>query len=761
MTPCSGQLAGAMDASSEGERDHFNLVGSSMTHQVSLCLVLHNHQPIGNFDGVIEQAYQDSYLPFLDVFEEYEALRLSLHTSGPLMLWLEENHPEYIERLKLLVAASRIEIIGGPFYEPILPMLPSRDRIGQIRAYTDHLNNLFNTKVQGMWMPERVWESALTKDIARAGMEFTLLDDFHFKAAGWQQNDLYGGYLTEEDGSLLQVFPGSERLRYLLPFADPQDTIEFAREVAKREPGAVLVFGDDGEKFGTWPNTKQHVYEDGWLRNFFNALTANREWLRTCRLGTIASEKQPLGKVYLPDCSYREMTEWAMPSAQQELYAEVTQALQTHERWSDASRFIRGGNWRNFKVRYAEANEMYTRMMQVSNRLEAARRTCGDGELLGEIEDHLYRGQCNCSYWHGAFGGIYLPHLRHAVYREIIAADNKLDYLEHGRGDWVQATTEDYNFDRQAEVKLANEQFVALVAPSQGGMLYELDVRRARHNLLATIQRRPEPYHRKVIQGTSDNQEDVSSIHDLVVCKQEGLDQRIQYDPFPRKSFLEHFYDNDTSLSAVASGEAMERGDFVAQPFEAKIRRSTSSVQLQLSREGNAWGIPIRLAKAITIEAGSPLIQVMYLVEGLPRDRQLHLASEWNFAGMPAGADDRYFYSADGQNLGHLGTQLDLTETQHIGLIDQWQGIDVLIGIDRPSSIWTFPVETVSQSEGGFELVHQSVCVMPHWLVQGNAEGKWSAQMQVRVSNAKQPCVVAEQVLQSMVFSGGMITNPV
>ena len=731
-----------------------------MTQHVNLCLVLHNHQPIGNFDGVIEQAYQDSYLPFLDVFEEYEWLKLSLHTSGPLMLWLEENHPEYIERLKLLVAAARIEIIGGPFYEPILPMLPSRDRVGQIRAYTDHLNNLFNTNVQGMWMPERVWESALTKDIARAGMEFTLLDDFHFKAAGWQEHDLFGGYLTEEDGNLVQVFPGSERLRYLIPFADPQETIDFAKQVAQQHPGAVLVFGDDGEKFGTWPNTRKHVYEDGWLRNFFNALTANREWLHTSRLGSVASEKQPLGKIYLPDCSYREMTEWAMPAGQQELYDDVTHELQNHGRWPDLSKFVRGGNWRNFKVRYTEANEMYTRMMQVSNRLESVRRSCGDGELLGEIEDHLYRGQCNCSYWHGAFGGIYLPHLRNAVYREIIAADNKLDYLEHGRGEWVQATTDDFNFDRQSEVKLANDQFVALVAPSQGGMLYELDVRKAQHNLLATIQRRPESYHQKVLGRAGKSSDEVSSIHDMVVCKQEDLDQRIQYDAFPRKSFLEHFFDNDATLTDTASGAAHERGDFVAQPFEAKLRRSPSSVQLQLSREGNAWGIPIRLTKALTIEAGSPLIQIAYQIEGLPRDRQLHLATEWNFAGMPSGADDRYFYSADGTNLGHLGTQLDLKEVQHIGLIDQWQGIDVLIGIDRPSSIWTFPVETVSQSEGGFELVHQSVCVMPHWLIQGDAQGKWSAQMQIRIASGKQPCVIAEQVLQSTVFAGGMITTP-
>lgn len=728
-----------------------------MNH-VSLCLVLHNHQPIGNFDGVIEQAYQDSYLPFLDLFEDFESLKLSLHTSGPLMLWLADNHPEYVDRVRALVAANRIEIVGGPIYEPILTMLPSRDRVGQIRTYTTYLNETFDTRVRGMWMPERVWESALTTDIARAGIDYTVLDDFHFKAAGWTDKELYGAYLTEEDGNLLRVFPGSERLRYLLPFAAPEETIEYAREVAEAQPGAVLVFGDDGEKFGTWPNTQEHVYEKGWLRGFFEALTANQEWLKTETLRDVTDSQDPLGKVYLPECSYREMTEWSLPTEQQLLFEEITHDLEDHIRWSEMSRFFRGGNWRNFKVRYAEANEMYTRMLQVSKRLESARRSCGDAELLSEIEDHLYRGQCNCPYWHGAFGGIYLPHLRNAVYRELIAADNKLDYLEHGLGEWVDAASDDYDLDQRPEVRIANEQLVAYVAPARGGMMYELDVRSARHNLLATIQRRPEAYHERVKKGPSESDGEVASIHDLVVFKQEGLDERLQYDVFPRKSFLEHFYDNDIAGEAVANGTAMERGDFVAQPFEAKLRRAASKVQLQLSRDGNAWGIPLRITKALTLEAGNPVIQVAYLVEGLPRDRELHLALEWNFAGLPSNADDRFFYDAEGNRLGHLGAQLNLNQTQHLGFIDQWQGIDILIGLSRPSGIWTFPIETVSQSEAGFELVHQSVCVMPHWLIQGDAEGRWSTQMQIRIAKSEQPCVMAEQVFQSMAMATPSVT---
>ena len=120
---------------------------------------------------------------------------------------------------------------------------------------------------------------------------------------------------------------------------------------------------------------------------------------------------------------------------------------------------------------------------------------------------------------------------------------------------------------------------------------------------------------------------------------------------------------------------------------------------------------------------------------------------------MTSGTEDRSFYNASAQSLGHLGTQLDLRDTQHLGLLDQWQGLDVLIGLSRPAGLWTFPIETVSQSEAGFELVHQSVCIMPHWLVQGDHEGKWSVQMQIRIAAGRQPCVLAEQVIQSMVLA--------
>jgi hypothetical protein len=703
-------------------------------NSIRLCLVLHNHQPVGNFDSVFEQAYRDAYLPFLDVFEGYE-FPISLHTSGPLMEWLNDRHPEYVDRLAGLVAAGRIEIIGGPFYEPILTMIPSRDRIGQIADYTKWLESRLSAKVQGMWVPERVWEQSLAADVAAAGIQYTVLDDFHFKNAGLTDEQLHGYYLTEDDGRTLSIFPGSEPLRYTIPFQAPQASIDYLREIANRRAGAVVVFGDDGEKFGVWPETHHHVYTHGWLRQFFDALRANRDWLHVTTLAEAIANVPPEGKIYLPDSSYREMTEWALPVNQQIEHEHLMHDLEHDERASRVKRFVRGGFWRNFKAKYAEANEMYARMMMASRRLQQVEENGVSGDSLRYARQALYRGQCNCSYWHGAFGGIYLPHLRNAVYNQLIACDNLLDQATAKSGEFVEATVDDYNFDARQEIRLASDKLIGLVAPAAGGMLYELDVRSICHNLLATLARRPEAYHRKVLAGAGGNNGEVASIHDRVVFKQPGLDQRLQYDRCPKKSLLDHFYDVEANLQAASRGEASEQGDFVQGFYESKIRRAADRIQVQLSRLGRVGAHEVRVTKAVTMVAGNPALEVAYMIENAPTDVPLHFGVELNFAGLPAGADDRYFQNGSGR-IGQLGRKLDLTDAQSLNMVDEWLGIDVGLVFNRPTGIWAFPIETVSQSEGGFELVHQSVCVHPHWLIKADAQGRWSVSFQLIAGTA-------------------------
>lgn len=699
---------------------------------IRICFVIHNHQPVGNFDFVIEEAYQDSYLPFLDIFEEFEHLKLSLHTSGPLMNWLEANHSEYLDRIANLVQQGRVEIIGGPYYEPILTMIPARDRIGQITSYSNWLENRFGTNVNGMWMPERVWEQSLTADIAAADIKYTVLDDYHFINAGMDQENLNGFFVTEDQGRMLTIFPGSEELRYLIPFRPAQESIDYLRALAEHKPGSTIVFGDDGEKFGTWPNTKEHVYEKGWLREIFGMLTENRDWIHTMTLGDCIEHSEPLGKVFLPDCSYREMTEWSLPVEKQLQLDELKHRFEEDEELGFAQNFISGGFWRNFKVRYPETNDMYARMMYVSSLLQQAEQEGRSPELIEQARENLYKGQCNCAYWHGAFGGIYLPHLRNAVFNHLIQAENLIEQANDRPANWVEATIDDYNFDGRQEIRLANDQLSTWISPSMGGQMYGFDIRNANHNLLATINRKPEAYHEKVKGGETHSDDETASIHDRVVFKQEGLDQRLQYDSHRRVSLIDHFHDNDTQLQQIISGAAMERGDFAAGQYDAVIRRNDGRVQIQMSKDGNAWGCPMKITKGITLEAGSDILEIAYFIEGLPPESLFHFSVEFNFAGMPSNADGRYFYNDQNGNFGHLGSHLDIHDIRNFNLTDQWQGIDVGFDINRPTSFWTFPVESVSQSEAGFELVHQSVVVQPHWWVVPNSEGNWTVTMKLR-----------------------------
>jgi alpha-amylase len=718
---------------------------------VRLILALHDHQPVGNFDGVFEAAYRDSYLPFLDVLENYPEIPFALHTSGPLMEWLVERHPDYVARVRAMVEAGRVEILGGGFYEPILTMIPHRDRVGQIRDFSAYLEDLFPTRVRGMWVPERVWEQHLVSAIAEAGIEYTILDDFHFQRAGVTGDDLFGYYLTEDEGRLLKIFPGSERLRYTIPFQEPHQTYEFLRLLAERRPGSTVVFADDGEKFGTWPDTFHHVYTRGWLNRFCDMILGNRDWLEVTTLGRTVDATLPRGKVYIPDGSYREMTEWVLPPALHEEYERAKGQLAANPGplADEVKPFFRaGGFWRNFKARYPESDEMYARMLGLSRRLAAAADRPGvDPDYLDIARNELYRGQCNCPYWHGAFGGLYLPHLRSAIYRSLISAHNALDEAEGKTGPRVAIEAGDFNLDVRQEVRLENEGLVAFSRPAQGGHLYELDVRSTAVNVLATLDRRPEAYHHAILEAVHPDKshqaasDGPASIHDRVVLKQEGLDRLLVYDRHPRKALVDHFYPIDVTLDDLAACRAVERGDFVTGTYLSKIQRDPQRVCLVMERPGQADGHAIRIRKTIGLAAGSPALEVRYELLDLPRHACLHFAVELNLAAMAGHADDRYYGDLAGNRLGMLDARVDLAHVKGLSLTDKWLDLEIGLSWSQPGGVWCYPIETVSQSEGGFEGVYQSSAVVPHWHVTGDESGRWDVQFRL----ALQPCKPATE----------------
>lgn len=707
-----------------------------------LILALHDHQPVGNFDGVFEGAYRESYLPFLEVMEDYPEIPFVLHTSGPLLEWLVENRPEYIARVRSLASSGRVEILGGAFYEPILTMIPHRDRVGQVLDFSAFLEETFGVRPRGAWLAERVWEQSLTSSLVEAGVEYVVLDDSNFVRAGVPERDLRGYFLTEDDGKLLKVFPISERLRYLIPFQEPHATYEHLRAVSADRADSVLVFADDGEKFGSWPETFQHVYRDGWLRRFCDMLVGNRDWLQVETFAEAVDSTLPMGKVYLPDSSYREMTEWVLPTDRLVEYQSAVRSAEGEPAADRLRSFVRaGGFWRNFKAKYAETDEMYSRMVGLSARLaRLAASDEADPDFLEVARREVYRSQCNCPYWHGAFGGLYLPHLRNAVYRSLILAQNAMDEAEGLAGPRATIEAADFNLDARQEVRLENDQLIAFVRPAQGGHIYELDVRHAATNLLATLERRPEAYHSAIAAacGTgSDAYDGPPSILNKVVLKHEGLGDLLVYDRHPRKALVDHFLPDDATADDFKTARVADLGDFAMGTYHAKLQRNPDGVALLMERPGRADGHALRIRKSIALGPGDGTLDIQYVLEDLPVGIPLNFAVEINLASMAGHAEDRYFSEPGGNRLGMLDARIDQTSSRGLILTDEWLDLAVGLSWSVPASLWCLPIETVSQSEGGFEAVYQSSAVVPRWRIVADESRRWEVRIRWSIGPAR------------------------
>ncbi|TME81747.1 MAG: hypothetical protein E6I45_07405, partial [Chloroflexi bacterium] len=327
----------------------------ALPRRISLALALHNHQPVGNFGFVFAEVYDQAYLPMLSALERHPSVRLSLHYTGALLDWLRSERPEFLDRLAALVHRGQVELMGGGYYEPVLASLPERDRVGQLVRMADEVEALSGQRPRGAWLAERVWEPDLPTSLAAAGYRWTILDDAHFRAAAVPEENLWGAYTTEDQGRLLTVFGSEQYLRYAIPWEDVSDVIRYLQDHATDQGERVGVMGDDGEKFGGWPTTYAHAWGEGrWVDRFFHALETSSDWLTTVTPSAWLEREPPIGRVYIPTSSYAEMGEWALPAEESREFAEVLHADVAAHR--PEARWLRGGFWRNFQVKYQEVN---------------------------------------------------------------------------------------------------------------------------------------------------------------------------------------------------------------------------------------------------------------------------------------------------------------------------------------------------------------------------------------------------------------------
>jgi len=656
--------------------------------KTALLFGVHAHQPAGNFPEVLDQAHELSYRPFLDTLYRFPAFRFAAHFSGPLLDYLLERYPRDMQCLREMVARGQVELFGGGDTEPVLAAIPHRDRVAQLAALAEKLERKLGAAPTGAWLTERVWESSVVTALVESGTRYVTVDDYHFLCAGKTVAELDGCFTTEEGGARIDLYPISEALRYRIPFAPAAETVEF---IGARAGGAAIYF-DDIEKFGIWPETHEWVYGKGWLEAFVRGVLES-DRIETLTFREHRARAATRGIVYLPTASYIEMNEWTLPAPAAHAYTGLVAREKEAGRYEAGKAFLRGGIWRNFLSRYPEANWMHKRMLQLSERVAALPR----GTPTDALRRLLHLGQANDAYWHGLFGGLYLPHLRRAVYGALIGLEARLDAI----APRPARERIDLDADGVDELFIQNRELQAVLKLDGSASLVELDAYALAQNFGDTLRRHEEHYHRTALeaQGSQHEGPGIASAHDRVRFKHPVSAEDLVPDAHARTSFRDAWVDAAGNVRPLERYELAPHGSLEhAASFmvHGDAGRIEKLVLVQGSRVTVTWFIE-------TAHAGT-------------------FRTELNLA-MPSCDGYAGRYILNGEIPCGFGQPLDAEAVTELVLDDQFMGGAVAVLCSSPAGVRARPHLTVSQSEDGFEKIMQCATVTLAWpLAAGRCE---------------------------------------
>ncbi|BAF70051.1 alpha-amylase/4-alpha-glucanotransferase domain-containing protein [Nitratiruptor sp. SB155-2] len=623
---------------------------------------LHMHQPTNNLPEAVENAVKRCYRPLFQTLRKYPDFRFALHCSGWLFEEIRTKYPDVFEDILYLNEQGSIEFFTGGFYEPVLASIPREDRTVQIQKLNNYIEKLFHKKPKGLWLTERVWESSVATDFTECDIEYVTVDDYHFLASGFDKEELDGYFFSEESGNRFALFPISQKLRYAIPFYPVNDAIE---AICSFE-NAILF--DDAEKFGLWPNTYEWVYKEGWLESFIQKV------LQSVQIEHFESmlSKRANGLAYLCNVSYYEMGEWSLRS-KDTLELEKLKATVGKEYFETIGiKFIRGGIWRNFFVKYEESNRLHKRMLDLSKKQKS---------------EYLYKLQTNDVFWHGIFGGLYLPNLRDNAYRFVAECEKSLDdRMEVG----------DKDMDGYKEIEVKRDSFVWRFYEKQGGQIIELLDIASSFNFQNTLTRKFEAYHEKIFQP--QNQKDVkgiTTIHEMAPKISEEVKKNLFFDWYIKNSAIDHFSDASFNTQSFFQNSFKEYGDFANQPFILQK-------PLEFQRKGGLYldkKYPSTLKKNYFVD--TDCLQISIDFHSTYTEELLYI-SEWNLHFA--------HYETLLINAKYCCDELEFF-SKKLEIKDPFTKRELHFSFNEAVQIYAVPLRTVSQNEKGFELTQQGISI--------------------------------------------------
>lgn len=674
-------------------------------------IVFHIHQPVDNFEWVFEHAFEQSYRPLLQCIERHPSVKVGIHLSGPVLEWLENKQPDYLDQLANLVKHNQLELIGGAFYEAILPIIPDEDKLAQIQMMRDYVQDLFGTDIHGFWLAERAWEPHLPKIFEEANIEYVMIDDNHVQICGFDEEEVLHAFTTEEQGKQVTVIPINEKIRYLIPWKPAIQTFEYLSTLRNVYDDSRLVFViSDAEKMGIWPakdgrSTHDVCYVTGydglpWLDKWFTFIEI-LDWVVSITPHEYLRHHRPKKLIYLPNASYDRMEVWALPTESRrrlETLLEDATLNRVYSTFLDGNKiarneevlqFSKGTFWRNFLVKYPESNAIHKRVMFGRKIVKQAEKLVGKTEPIKEAWKEIYKAECNDIYWHGLFAGIYYIFLRHAAFKHTITAQKIAEQIlkEQGALTPVQLIKEDVEKDGNDEIVLQNDELAVFIKPHDGGSIYEIDQKQSVYNILTVLTRRMEAYH------------DESA--------------KIVQDRWRRTAFRDHFISPDTSLDQMIDDTFQEWGDFSSAKYEVILCETQNEIaRTILAKQGSVKACKLNLTKEMVIKAGSREISINYTIEANPENLttlQATFMPEINF--IMTGDPKKVEAYIDSSTIDLFKNQVLFGE--QFTSTDQGNGVTVKIQLEQETQLFLIKLESKAKSELGWESLYQGTGLYP------------------------------------------------
>jgi hypothetical protein len=419
-----------------------------MGGSISLILGSHNHVPLGAGDDEFERVYEQRVKPFIQTLYKFPKIQAVLHYSGVLLHRLERFHPEFFMLIEDLLSRKQVEILGGGFYEPMMPLVPLQDKIGQVELLTTYLRKSFGKKPQGCWLPALAWEQNLVSPLNACGIGYTFLSDSQFLLAGLEGNDLYLPCITEDQGKIITVFPASNELKEGFARKNASDVLNGLARVLPQGSWTASVFpGDIFTEEGASPEFTFH--------RFFEELSRCESFVEYTTPARLNRSFEKLKKAYFPA------------------------SLGTCPRF-EGETFKGCPGPRDFLIDYPEANGAYSKMVYVHALINQLR---GDKARKRTAREELWKAQGCDIYTPPSNGGICRPDLRKAAYRSLLGAEK----ITREKGRFNPSLIHfDINLDGMTEYLLQDEKINSYIE-LRGAGIFELDYLPKNWNYLDTL----------------------------------------------------------------------------------------------------------------------------------------------------------------------------------------------------------------------------------------------------------------------------------